>query len=383
MVADILKRYLKGEYVFTVKGGFSDDFLKECAFEKASLRNVLVQGNRVIGRVSRRDRQAVVRAAERSGMEIERETEFGLFYTLERYKTRIGVPVGLVLAVLLLNLLSSMLWSVEVKGLHTVNEEDFMRFLADADVEEGTFLLRLDCNEIEEMIERFSPYIMRATVNLVGCRMYIDVQERELPQEIDGMDRYCNVVAAKDGVVLKADILAGEGNVKAGDVLQKGDLIAAGVVELKNGGVRYLEAKANVIAETESVFSAAVALPAPVRRPEKIRDRFAVCLFGVIFPRMDAGKANVGWLSLGETVLPAGILRQRKTELSQLTEELQYAQARLLALDRVSVAAVNGLGGKKVRSCSVVFIHEDLFRVDARFRCEEDVALQQYFEVLN
>ncbi len=383
MIADILKRYLKGEYRFTVKGGFSDDFLKECALEKVVLKNVLVQGNRVIGHVSRRDRQAVARAAERSGMEIESETKFGLYYTLERYKARVGIPAGIVIAVLLLKLLSSMLWSVEVRGLSTINEEDLMRFLADANVGKGTFLLQVDCNEIEETIERYSPFVKRATVNLVGCRMYIEVQERELPPEINGMDRYCNVVAAKDGVVLKADILAGDGNVKAGDVLQKGDLIAAGIVELKNGGVRYLEAKANVIAETESVFSAAVALPASVSQTEKIHDRFALYFFGVVFPRMDAEKANVRWLSAGETVLPAGILRQRQTEPSQSPAQLQYAQARLLALDSVAVAAVNGLCGNRVRSCTVIQFAEGSLYIVAQFMCEENIAQQQYFEVLN
>ena len=382
MIADIIKRYLKGEYRFTVKGGFSDDFLKECALEKAALKNVLMQGNRVTGKVGRRDRKAVVRAAERSGMEIESETKFGLLYTFERYKTRIGIPAGLVLAVLILKLLSSMLWSVEVQGLHAINEEDLMRFLDDANVRKGTLLLRIDCNEIEETIERYSSCVKRATVNLVGCRMYIEVQERELPPEIDGMDRFCNVVAAKDGEVLKADIFAGEGNVKTGDFLQKGDLIVAGVIELKNGGVRYFEAKANVIAKTESVYSAAVALPAPVMQSEKIRDRFALYFFGIVFPRMNAEPANAEWLSAGETVLPAGIFRQRQTELSQTPRELQYAQARLLALDRVAVAAVDGLSGKMVRSCTVNQFNEDSLYIAAQFTCEENIALQQYFEVI-
>ena len=383
MRADILKRYLKGDCSITVKGGFPDLFLRICAEEKAALRNVFVQGGRVTVQVNRRYREAVSRAARRSGMEIENETLFGLYYTFERYRTRVGIPVGLVLAVLILKLLSSMLWSVEVQGLSTVNEEDFMRFLTEENVKKGTYLMRLDCNEIEEKIERYNASVLRATVNLVGCRMYIEVHERELPPEIDDTDRYCNVIAAKGGEVIKADILAGAGSVKPGDLLNKGDLIAAGVIELKNGSVRYLEAKANVIAKTENEYSASVIRTLSVRKTEKIRDRFSLYFFGFVFPPCEPEHANIIWLSTRDTVFPAGIVRQRVTKLTKPYTVLTQEQCRLLAMDRVAVAAANGLGGKTVRSCTVSFHNENMFRIAARFICEENIARQQYFEVVN
>ena len=125
MRKNVLKRFVEGDSSFSVAGGFPELLLRLCRNKKIALREVKVEGNAVTGKVNHKDEDAFLRAAAEAGMEILSVSKFGLRYLLQRYRNRIGIPVGILMFALIMRILSSLLWSVDVQGLVTLNEEDF------------------------------------------------------------------------------------------------------------------------------------------------------------------------------------------------------------------------------------------------------------------
>ena len=383
MRKNLLKRFIEGDDSFSLAGGFPELFLRLCRNKKITLREVKVEGNTVTGKVNRKDEEAFLQAADEAGMEILGVRKFGLRYLLRRYKNRIGIPVGILMFVLILRILSSVLWSVDVHGLVTLNEEDFLSYLNTIHIRKGIPLSEIDCNAIEEEIELFDEAVLRCAVNLVGCKLYIVVEEREMPPEIAERDRYCNVIARKSGEVLSADILAGEGKIHPGDMLQAGDMIAAGVIPLKNGGVRLLEARAVVMAKTETVFRSAAETELSVKTVKRVTDRYSIVFFGLKIPSYKEPYESTAYFTAEETVFPMGVSRCRSTALEDRTVTFSVHEASLLAMSKLACAVSSEFWNTKIIGCNANCSRGSRYEITAQLFCEENIAQQQLFEIIS
>ena len=64
--------------------------------------------------------------------------------------------------------------------------------------------------------------------------------------EIIDEEEYCNVVANKEGIILKVNARNGTPLVKEGDVVKQGDIVIGGWMEGKYTGIRYVHAQGEV-----------------------------------------------------------------------------------------------------------------------------------------
>ncbi|MCH5198333.1 MAG: sporulation protein YqfD [Oscillospiraceae bacterium] len=376
-----MKRFFEGRICFTAAEGFSELFINACRGQGARLFDIFVSGDRVLAAVKYSEYKRVLKAADMSGMTLEITKKTGLPALFNKYKTRIGLPVGILLAAVIIQVFSGVLWSVEVSGLQNIKEDDFSLFLDSCGVKKGVFLVNIDCNEIELMAENLSPLIMRVTANLIGSKLYIEVFERVLPPEMTDLKTYGNVIAGKDGEVISADILAGVEYVKAGDAVIKGELLAGGIQELSDGSTRLLRAQAIIMARTKNTFSCQTALNVSVKRPERMKDSKSLYFFGLVFPPQKGSASSATYLSTPSSIFPIGILRTRQTEFSEESVKLSETRAKLICITDLACTAFGTLGDTFVADRTLVSSVDSKYSVEAEFYCEEDIAQEQLFEV--
>ncbi|MGN1345142.1 MAG: sporulation protein YqfD, partial [Eubacteriales bacterium] len=75
--------------------------------------------------------------------------------------------------------------------------------------------------------------------------------ERIRPQE----NTYANVIAGEDGIVEEVNVFEGQACVRAGELVRKGQVLISGVIEQKDGSVRYEYASGEVICRTACPIS--------------------------------------------------------------------------------------------------------------------------------
>ena len=86
-------------------------------------------------------------------------------------------------------------------------------------------------------------------INIEGTNATVKVVEADKKPEIVNEEDYCNIVATKEGIIVKVNALNGTPLVKEGDTIKKGRLLIGGWLEGKYTGTRYVHANGSVYAK--------------------------------------------------------------------------------------------------------------------------------------
>lgn len=387
MPVEAIRALLRGRVRFRAAGGFADLFLEACAAQGASLREIKQSDGGLCAWADEADYPKVLIAAKQSGMSAEVIRRTGLPQLLRRYRARVGIPVGLLLGALLLAALAGRIWEVTVTGNETVGSEEILDILTELGVAPGAAIRKLDMRAAAKQAGERLPKLSWIAVNLNGCKVSVEVREViETPSLTDERD-YCNLVAARDGVIVRADVLEGAGQPLIGSAVVHGDLLVSGVIEMKNGFQRFVNAKAQILAQTRTELSiqreAAFSAECVVKRREVRRLRF----FGVSIPlgvcmkeaQMETTEYH---LRSRTTDYPIGMLLDRcavyETRELTLSEEdaalLCFADFCALAFERYREAELLH------REISVS-VKSGVAQVAARCECIEDICERQPFAV--
>ena len=86
-------------------------------------------------------------------------------------------------------------------------------------------------------------------MEIKGTNLIVDVVEADKKPEIINEDEYCNVVADKDGIIVKVKAQNGTPAVEEGTTVKKGDILIQGWLEGKHTENRYVHAEGEVMAK--------------------------------------------------------------------------------------------------------------------------------------
>ena len=107
----------------------------------------------------------------------------------------------------------------------------------------------IDVYDIENKILRSNDEIMWVKARIEGVKLKVDVIERQSPPIIITDATPCNLIANKEGIVVRVFTTEGTAMVKSGDTIQKGDLLVKGE-QGKEGSEYTVHAQGEVIAKT-------------------------------------------------------------------------------------------------------------------------------------
>ena len=127
-IGALFRRSIHGEVRFIACEGFPSLFLRYCKNSGIRLRYILLSADSVEAVVSDPDFKRVLAVASSLGMRVDVVSKRGLPQFLYRYRRRLGLPVGVLFASLLLAVLSSFVWSVEVEGLRQLDPDAFSAY---------------------------------------------------------------------------------------------------------------------------------------------------------------------------------------------------------------------------------------------------------------
>lgn len=181
--------------------------------------------------IFRGDLRALRRACEGIGAELTVERKEGAPFFLARFRRRYALLAGFALCTLLLVVNSFFIWDFEVSGNEKVPSEKILRALRDAGVHRGSFIYSFDSQELCSRVLPELKDLCWLTVNVHGCRAYVQVRERIHAPERVNESTPTNVVASRAGLVTKVRALDGEKLVLPGMSVQAGQLLISGVAD--------------------------------------------------------------------------------------------------------------------------------------------------------
>ena len=194
------------------------------------------------------------KAAVNEDVELSVRSRHGIPAILERYKFRFGIPVGVIIAVMLVIFSHLFVWDIDVIGNETLTTAEVRELLKNEGFSVGSYIPRANTDRIENKIMMNTDTISWMSINIIGTVAEVQIREYSPPySEIDD-GKPASIVASKPGIIEEVRVLRGNVTVASGNFVEKGDVLVSGIIESERHGIRYERAQGKVFARTSYEF---------------------------------------------------------------------------------------------------------------------------------
>ena len=220
------------------------------------------------------------RQAEKLDCTIEIVRREGAPYTLAKLRHRQALAVGIAACGAAVLIGSFFVWDIQIAGNETVPREVILRSLENNGVHRGCFGFALNGEDIRNHVLLEIPELSWVAVNVSGCRANVEVRERRTaPKPLDRKTP-CNLVARRDGLVLRVQALGGVPQVMKGMSVTEGQLLISGVEDTGTFGTRFTAGLGSVEGRTWYTLTANVPLTGAEKRYTGREKRLHSVIFG-------------------------------------------------------------------------------------------------------
>ncbi len=256
-----LKNLLLGHCTLSVDEKSSHSLINACIKCGISYEKAKMSDGKLLLKTSLFSAKRLKSILHESGTEFE-ERSGGLPIFLLKYKNRYGIAAG-ALIFFLINFFAPMyVWDIRVSGNSTITEAQVKDELSAVGFDLGYRIGKEDVDKITNAVLLSSDKIAWMAINMNGSVAYVEIREKigEIKEFDTDAHAYSNVVASRDGVIERVEVLRGKSAVEAGQSVTAGDLLISGIIESTHGEVRFENAIGRVYATTSRNFSVKIPL---------------------------------------------------------------------------------------------------------------------------
>ena len=241
-------RFRRGFLRIEIRGDIAEALLNICAKNGIPLWSIKRRGSVIRSFISVSDFRRLPALVAGSGLRVHILARYGLPFFTERYKERLGIPVGAALFFAFLSFMSGFVWSVGVEGNSAISKNELLAECRDLGIYEG--MRKSDISPAGAKLQLLlrDNRLSWCAFNIEGCYLTVDVTEAKKKEEDNSVPT--NLKAAADGIIKKIDVTAGNCIVKVGDTVAAGDILVSGIEE-RAEGTRFVHSIGSVTASTE------------------------------------------------------------------------------------------------------------------------------------
>lgn len=227
-----LKHWLFGYLTLHISGTSPERFINLCSNRRIYIWDIVRDNEYYQFNLSARKYKALKPIFRKTRLVPKIDKKYGLPFFLKRNRKRKGFFVGILICMILVYIMSLYIWNVEVVGGSKYTPEAIIKFLSRNDIRAGIKKKLIVGNKIEEKIRSAYDDIGWVSAEVKGTRLIIKITETNMPIPIIPATAPSHIVASKNAVIKEIITRTGTPLVKPGDVVQKGDILVSGVVEI-------------------------------------------------------------------------------------------------------------------------------------------------------
>jgi len=235
-----LWNYLRGYVIILVEGFFTEKFINICTRRQIPVWDVRVQSEKTrTMRMSIKGFKLIRSIARKAKCRVRLLKKAGLPFILNKYRRRKAFFAGVALFFVLIMLLSSFIWSVEITGNTTLQSAELEEALARNGIKTGILKFRIDTDSAVSAMMLEMEKLAWISIVVRGTKVKVDVRERKEIPVIIPRHIPCDVIAAKDGIIKQVIALGGIEAVSVGETVQRGQVLISGNIPLKGEKAGY------------------------------------------------------------------------------------------------------------------------------------------------
>ncbi|MGB9813260.1 MAG: sporulation protein YqfD [Thermovenabulum sp.] len=249
-----------GYVIIKIKGEYVERLLNQASLNNILLWDVKKKNEQELeAKIDVRGFFELVKLSKKVKCRIIVVKKVGFYFSILRLKKRSLFAAGTVIFIILLYVLSSFIWAVQVNVNDDELKQKIIKDLQEWGIKPGVIKYNIDKKYVIDKILLNYKNISWVELYVKGTRVVVEVVPKEPPPLLKDT-KPCNIVASKDGVIEEVITLNGEPKVKRQDFVTKGDILISGRIPLGEG-------KGEILVPAEGIVKAKVWYQRSVKVP--------------------------------------------------------------------------------------------------------------------
>lgn len=256
-------RYIKGCLVIRLGGDYLERFFNMCRTHEIYLWNIKREDETCVCEVCAGDFKKLVPFLRKTGTRAKVVKKSGMPFYFPFIKKRIIFFTGVAACLAMLHFVTGYVWAVEYVGNLQISDDEMTDFLRDEDIHYGIRKDSINCEEEEKRLRSRFANVTWTSIYFDGTKLYVEVKENEKTEPVESAVRGTDIAANEAGVITSIITRNGVPMVKAGDSVEKGDVLVSGRVPIYNEeklvvGHHIYDADADIYIRTVIEYNAAI-----------------------------------------------------------------------------------------------------------------------------
>ncbi|MCJ7690473.1 MAG: sporulation protein YqfD [Clostridiaceae bacterium] len=244
------KKYKKGVITMEIGSQMPEKFINLLWRNGVVIKNIKkVNITTVILQAKLSDYSEISKVAKLTGTRIKITGRSGFSFFLMKLKNRSALLIGVILFASIIYYLSTFVWNIDINTERYISPYELRNQIKGFGVIPGLRKKNIDIYEIENKLTKNNDEIMWVKVRIEGVKLVVNVIERQSPPIIIMDKTPGDLIANRDGEVVRVFTTEGTAVVTKGNMVQKGDVLVKGE-QGKEGSVYSVHAAGEVIAKT-------------------------------------------------------------------------------------------------------------------------------------
>ena len=208
MYFKILLNCILGYMTIEVEGYFIERFINICNSKNIFLWNMKKINSTIIRvNIGIRDFKKLKTIIRKTKCRVKIRNKKGIPFILHKYKKRKIFFLLFALIIITIIILSNFIWNIEITGNENIPTEEILAILQENNFKTGTSKIGLNTKSIVEQIRLNRQDVAWVGIEVKGTNAIVKIVEADLKPDIIPEDEYCNIIATKDGMIVKVNAL--------------------------------------------------------------------------------------------------------------------------------------------------------------------------------
>lgn len=187
---------------------------------------------------------------KKAGCRVKIKVKIGYPFFMHKIKKRKIFMGSFVFAILSMILMTSFIWSIDIKGCESIDKVLIQEYIEKKGVKIGGWKHHIDTEKIEDNMLIDMNKLAWVGMEFKGTKLVVDIVEKVAPPARVEKNAPCNIIALKNGIIDKVIARDGDSLIEKGDIVKKGDILITGKIQREELPNRYVHARGDVYAKT-------------------------------------------------------------------------------------------------------------------------------------
>lgn len=262
-------RYIKGCLIIRLGGDYLERFFNMCRQHDIYLWNIKRENETCMCEVYAADFKRLVPFLKKTGTRARVVKKTGLPFYFPFIKKRIIFFIGVAACLTMLNFVTGYVWAIEYVGNLQISDDELTDFLEQENIHYGIKKDSINCEDEEKRLRERFQNVTWTSIYFEGTKLYVEIKENEKSEPVATNIKGTDIVANESGVITSIITRNGVPMVKAGDSVEKGDVLVSGSVPIYDEsqlvtGYHIYDADADICIRTLVEYNSAIKKSYPV-----------------------------------------------------------------------------------------------------------------------